>query len=102
MKPYLAATILIVWKQLGLNVERINESEKSLEIYISVPEHSYRFNSKGEEMSGDVLARRFKTAMQEMGVKRLTVKSRTRIGEFWTEEMGKQTGIDTRKGLYKN
>lgn len=46
------------------------------------------------------LAKRFKTVMTEMGVKRLTVKARVRAGEYWTKEMADSANIEMRKNIY--
>ena len=54
----------------------------------------------GEEMSGMTLAKRFKTTLVEMGVKRLTVKSRIRIGEVWTKELSDEAELNMRKQLF--
>ena len=46
------------------------------------------------------LAKRFKTVMTEMGVKRLTVKARVRAGEYWTKEMAGSANIEMRKNIF--
>ena len=51
-------------------------------------------------MSGMTLAKRFKTTMTEMGIKRLTVKSRIRTGESWTKEMSDAAELEMRKTIY--
>lgn len=61
---------------------------------------SFHQNASGEEMSGMTLAKRFKTTLVEMGVKRLTVKSRIRIGEVWTKELSDEAELNMRKQLF--
>ena len=51
-------------------------------------------------MAGKVLARRFKEIMLDRGVKRLTVKSRIRIGDIWTAEKSKDAALKMKKTLY--
>lgn len=46
------------------------------------------------------MARRYKEALMDMGVKRLTVKAKIRSGEHWTKEMGKDAELNMRKRLY--
>ena len=50
--------------------------------------------------SNMTLAKRFKTTLVEMGVKRLTVKSRIRIGEVWTKELSDEAELNMRKQLF--
>ena len=92
--------MLIVFAEQGLTIENINEEPESLTIYISVPEDGYHTNVHGEIMAGKVLARRFKEILMDMGVNRLTVKSRIRNGDIWTEEKSKDAALNMRKRLY--
>lgn len=96
----LGETVMITWAEYGLKIENTSETTESLMIYVSVPEHSYKRNAKGSEMAAMDLAKRFKTAMTEMGVKRLTVKARVRVGEYWTKEMADSANIEMRKNIY--
>ena len=96
----LGEAILITWARYGLRIEKQNESVDCLEIYISVPEHSYATNAYGQEMAGLTLARRFKKALTEMGVKRLVVKSRVRTGEVWLEPMANEAETQMRQTIY--
>lgn len=92
--------MLIVFAEQGLTIENVKEEPESLTIYISVPEDGYHTNVHGEIMAGKVLARRFKEIMLDMGVKRLTVKSKIRKGDVWTEEKSKRAAFEMRKMLY--
>ena len=92
--------MLIVFAEQGLTIENVKEEPESLTIYISVPEDGYHTNVHGEIMAGKVLARRFKEIMLDMGVKRLTVKSRIRIGDIWTAEKSKDAALKMKKTLY--
>ena len=91
---------MIVWAEQGLTIENIIEEPENLTIYISVPEDGYNQNVHGEIMAGKVLAKRFKEVMIDMGVKRLTVKSRIRKGDIWTEQKSKDAELKMRKTLY--
>lgn len=84
----------------GVIIERENESQESYELYISVPEHSYELDAHGNEMAGMRLAKRIKEMMTELGVKRLTVKARVRIGEYWTKEMDREATLKMKKMIY--
>lgn len=90
----------IVWREFGLAIEKEKESIDGLEVYISVPEDSYKVNAHGEKMCGMFLAKRFKQVLVEMGVKRLTVRSRIRIGEQWTTEKAEQANIKARQEIF--
>lgn len=90
----------IVWREFGLVIEREKESIDGLEVYISVPEDSYKTNAHGEKMCGMFLAKRFKQVLVEQGVKRLTVRARVRAGEEWTPDMAKQANIKARREMF--
>ena len=90
----------IVWREFGLVIEREKESIEGLEVYISVPEDSYKINARGEKMCGMCLAKRFKQVLVEQGVKRLTVRARVRAGEEWTPEMAEQANIKARQEMF--
>lgn len=40
----------IVWREFGLAIEKEKESIDGLEVYISVPEDSYKTNAHGEKI----------------------------------------------------
>jgi len=96
----LGEAMMISWASFGVRIEKQRESIYSLEIYISVPEHSYILNADGEEMAGEILAKRFKTVLTDIGVKRLTVKYKVRAGESWSEKLAKDAEIQMRKTIY--
>lgn len=100
MKMNLGAAMLESWAEFGVKIESVQETDESLTVYISVPEHSDWINADGEEMAGMFLASRFKTVMIEMGFKRLTVKAKIRTGENWTKEMGKKEKTAMRRTIY--
>lgn len=92
--------MMISWAGYGIRIERQNETFDALEIYISVPEHSFHLNAYQEEMAGKLLAKRFKEVIQDMGIKRLIVRFRIRQGEYWTKEMADTAELDMRKSIY--
>lgn len=96
----MGSAVMIALAGLGVKFEREIENTDGLVVYISVPEHSYQFDANGVEMAGTVLARRYKRTMEDMGVKRLTVKSRTRSGETWTRDMRATAELDMKKHLF--
>ena len=90
----------IVWREFGLVIEREKESIEGLEVYISVPEDSYKINARGEKMCGMCLAKRFKQVLVEQGVKGLAVRARVRAGEEWAREMAEQANIKARQEMF--
>lgn len=92
--------VMLGWAQIGVVLDKELETQESLTIYISVPEHSCERDAHGQEMAGPYLAKRIKKTLVEMGVKRLTVKYKTRIGDYWTKEKGKQADLEMRKTLF--
>lgn len=97
----LGEAVYIVWASFGVEIEKINESIDSLEIFISVPKSSHYNDVHGNEMAGDHLAKRFKDTMKDIGVKRLTVRYRIR-NEHWTEQMYKDAIVKARQTIYES
>ena len=95
----LGEAVYITWMSFGVIFEKINESVDNLEFYISVPSSSYHRDANNNQMAGDFLAKRFKTVLSEMGVKRLTVKYRIR-NEYWTKEMCEDATIRAKQYIY--
>lgn len=94
--------MMLGWAQMGVVLDKQLETQESLTIYISVPEHSYERNAQGVEMAGTHLAKRIKEILAEMGVKRLTVKYKIRTGDYWTKEKSKQADLEMRKKLFES
>lgn len=88
-KGLIGKAMLLAWAELGVVVEKHNEISGNPELYISVPEHSYRSDATNAEMAGMYLAKSVKRTFVEMGAKDVILKAKIRKGEYWTEEMGK-------------
>ena len=95
----LGETMLITWAGFGLFITKTDETQENLTIYISVPRTSYERNAYNEEMSGRFLAKRFKEAMNDMGLKRLTVKYKIR-DEIWTKEKRVEAELNMKKKIF--
>ena len=100
MRSIIGESMMIVWAELGLTIDHVVEEQEQLTIFISVPENGYRKHSSGETMAGKFLAKRFKDAMMDLGVKRLTIKSKIRSGDIWTEEKARAAELKMRKQLF--
>ena len=96
----IASIQYIVWRELGLIIEKEKENIDGLEVYISVPEDTYKTDAHGEKMCGMFLAKKFKQVLVEEGVKRLTVRVRVRTGEEWTSDMAEQANIKARQEMF--
>lgn len=96
----IASIQYVVWSELGLIIEKEKESVDGLEVYVSVPEDTYKTDVHGRKMCGMGLAKRFKQILVEEGVKRLTVRVRVRIGEKWTPEMAEEANIRARQKMF--
>ena len=96
----IASIQYIVWRELGLIIEKEKENIDGLEVYISVPEDTYKTDAHGEKMCGMFLAKKFKQVLVEEGVKRLTVRVRVRTGEEWTPDMAEQANIKARQEMF--
>lgn len=86
-KGLLGKAMLLAWAELGIRVEKHNETSGNPELYISVPEHSYRSDATNNEMAGMYLAKTIKRSFVEMGAKDVILKAKIRKGEHWTKEM---------------
>lgn len=94
----LGNVVYITWMSFGVKIEKVNEAD-GLEVFISVPKSSYHKDVNNNEMAGDHLAKRFKTVLSEMGIKKLVVKHKIR-NEHWTEEMSKQATREATRMIY--
>lgn len=99
-KGLLGKTMLLAWAELGLVVEKHNEASGNPELYISVPEHSYRSDATNTEMAGMYLAKAIKRTFAEMGAKDVVLKAKIRKGEHWTEEMGKAAYTEMKNAIF--
>lgn len=86
-KGLLGKAMLLAWAELGVVVEKHNETSGNPELYISVPEHSYRSDATNNEMAGMYLAKTIKRSFVEMGAKDVILKVKIRKGEHWAKEM---------------
>lgn len=100
MDPMMSKVILITWAGMGVKIENLNETIESLYIEISVPETSFELDVHGNEMSGKLLIKRFKTKMTKMGVKRLNLTGKIRYGDHWSREKRQSAEIDMKKSLF--
>lgn len=98
-KGLLGKAMLLAWAELGIRIEKHNEAPGNPELYISVPEHSYRSDATNNEMAGMYLAKAVKRTFVEMGAKDVILKTRTRKGEYWTEEMGKTAYTEMKNAI---
>lgn len=96
----IASIQYIVWRELGLIIEKEKENIDGLEVYISVPEDTYKTDAHGEKMCGMFLAKRFKQVLVEEGVKRLTIRAKVRAGDEWTPEKTEQANIKARQEMF--
>ena len=102
MDPMMSKAILITWASMGVKIENLNETTESLDIEISVPETSFELDVHGNEMSGKLLIKRFKTKMTKMGVKRLNLTGKIRYGDHWSREKRQSAEIDMKKSLFES
>ena len=93
---------LITWAAMGVTFDKHEETTEQLTMWISVHEHSFRTDVNNNEMAGMHLAKRFKTVLSEMGVKRLKVLAKVRTGETWTKENADAAEIAAKKAIYGN
>jgi len=80
----------VTWYGMGVVVDHIDTaSNNDMTYYISVPEHSFQTNVKGEVMAGGKLATRFQTVLREMcgdTTGKIQVRYKVRKDENWTAE----------------
>lgn len=88
--------MMIAWAGFGLKIERMEETQENLTVWVSVPKQSFEHSSDGTEMAGMFLARRFKNTLTAMGAKQLKVKAKVR-DEIWTKEMADNAVLDMKR-----
>ena len=79
--------------EMGLVIEKIDESTDVPIFYISVPEFSYHKTDNGIDVANKYLTKKYKETLTMLGVKCI-VKSKIREGETWTKEMANNAIID--------
>ena len=89
--------ILATYAEMGVQIDKFDNTDAGIVLYFSVPISSYRINAEGAEMSDTVLAKRIKETLQEMGVVFATCKYKVR-NEYWTKEKAETA----RRMAYKN
>lgn len=89
MDSIIAKSFLATWAEFGMEIDNFKGSMKFPTIYISVPESSEYLNKDGQQMAGEVLAKRIKELCNGMGRGNFNLKYRVRRGEHWTKQMGK-------------
>ena len=99
MNSNIGAGMLIAWAQMGVTVDHTEETPDKLSVWISVPVDSYHVDAHGNTMAGDLLAKRIKSTMQKMGVKRLELRRKIR-NETWTKEKADAAELDMKKALF--
>lgn len=97
MNDYLGTTMLATYAELGVQIDRFDNTDKGVVLYFSVPFSSWQLNAERQEMAGPVLAKRVKETLQEMGIVFATCKYKIR-NEHWTKDKAKEA----RQIAYKN
>ena len=80
----LSKAMLITWAGLGIEIDRLDDSPDGIICYISVPRSTTHLNAYSEQMAGQHLAKRFKQALTEMGIKFSVCKFKVRE-EDWDD-----------------
>lgn len=83
---------MVAFSRFGVKLERVDDSIRPANVYISVPESSeFKFSdAEDEEIAGAALANQIQTILKETGMVTFRIKYRIRAGERWTNIMGKQ------------
>ena len=75
--------MLITYAELGVQIDRFDNTDAGIVMLFSVPKNSYHKDAKDIEMSGKHLASRVKRTLEEMGVVFADCRCRIR-DELWT------------------
>ena len=97
MNDYLGTAMLATYAELGVQIDRFDNTDKGVVLYFYVPFSSWHLNAERQEMAGPVLAKRVKETLQEMGIVFATCKYKIR-NEHWTKDKAKEA----RQIAYKN
>ena len=85
---YFGRSIILGLAEIGVQIEKLDEREDAVRIFISVPEHSEERNDDGVEMAGNVLARALRRKMKAFIRKELVLFCRIRKDDSWTKRKG--------------
>lgn len=77
--------IVLGLRSLGVQIDKLTEDENGMILYFSVPKTSHSRNVHGQEMAGNVLAKRVKETLTMIGVTFSICKYKIR-DEDWTIE----------------
>lgn len=89
MNNQLGEAMLATYAELGVQIDRFDNTDAGVILYFSVPFSSWHLNTERQEMAGPVLAKRVKETLQGMGVVFATCKYKIR-NEHWTEDKSKE------------
>lgn len=95
-----AKSVYIGLLSFGIKITKTVHTEKGDDIYISVPETSYHYNAKNEQMAGAVLAQRFKEMLKDFNIPFNNVLFKIRKGEHWTEADKEWTINEMKSSLF--
>ena len=88
MNDYLGTAMLASYANMGVQIDKFDNTDEGIILYFSVPRRSYHRNANDIEMSDNFLAARVKRTLEDMGVVFATCKYKTR-DEEWTKEKAK-------------
>ncbi len=83
---------VVAFSSYGMKLERVDDSIRPANVYVSVPESSeLKFsNVEDEEVAGAALANQVQGILKEDGIETIHIKYRIRAGERWTKAMSRQ------------
>ena len=64
----LAQAMLVTYAQMGVQIDRLEDTDDGIIFLFTVPKTSWEFDANGEEMSGKHLATRVRDTLKEMGM----------------------------------
>lgn len=64
----LGKAMLITYAQMGVQIDRLEDTDDGIIFLFTVPKTSWEFDANGKEMSGKHLATRVRDTLKEMGM----------------------------------
>jgi hypothetical protein len=83
----LGKAMLITYAQMGVKIDRLEDTDDGIIFLFTVPKTSWEFDAKGKEMSGKHLASRVKHTLEDMGMVFVDIRYGIR-NEHWDKAKG--------------
>ena len=97
----MAKGMLITFAELGVKIDKFDETDRGVILYMSVPKTSYEQAEHGDAAVGGALATKVKKMLSMLGTKFADCRYKIR-DEHLTKEMAEMAKIEAKKDMGLN